>query len=58
MMIISTHLNGSKVCREEFRELGNKMQRAGTDNLLKILYNLKREIHSRLQKSLNICYIE
>ena len=54
----STDLNGPEVCREEFRELGNKMQRARTDNLLKILYNLKREIHSPLQKSLNICYIE
>ena len=54
----STHLNGSEVFREESRELGNQMQRARTDNLLKILYNLKREIHSPLQKSLNICYIE
>lgn len=54
----STHLNGSEVFREESRELGNQMRRARTDNLLKILYNLKREIHSPLQNSLNICYIE
>ena len=36
----STNLSSSKVCRKEFRELGNKIERAQTDNLLKTLYNL------------------
>lgn len=35
----STNLSSSKVRRKEFGELENKMQRARTDNLLKILYN-------------------
>ena len=35
----STNLSSSKVRRKEFWELENKMQRARTDNLLKILYN-------------------
>ena len=39
----SVNLNSSKVCRKEFLEVRNKMQRARTGNLLKTWYNFIKD---------------